>query len=374
MEKLKLTVNFIKKLVPGQNARYADSEVPGLQVRVGASSVAYYLRKRQGQKVHEIALGRHPDITLEEARQKALEKLGALANYQEIEAPSARRQPLLKDAVNMLLEEVANPRNVTSVMQRWQFLYDRKITEITPEDIKTVFDGMADTPSSANHAVRYLKSALGKISRHFQIPNPAPLLFSGIKPYPEKPRMRFIKEKEAPEFIEALQTLRDNVIYSAQADALLVMLYTGQRKSRVLHMTGEQINADTQEWYVPGNNIKRPVTHPFNQEAWEIVSARLKTYGNGFLFQWRGKPLDDCRKTIKKAMEMCGIENLHIHDLRRSLGSWMLSSGASIESVSKTLGHSSIRVTEQVYAHILNSKGREDTSAAIAAMKKGKVE
>ena len=43
------------------------------------------------------------------------------------------------------------------------------------------------------------------------------------------------------------------------------------------------------------------------------------------------------------------------------------------ETVSKILGHSSIRVTEQVYAHLLNSKGRDATTAALDAMFKGKV-
>ena len=84
--------------------------------------------------------------------------------------------------------------------------------------------------------------------------------------------------------------------------------------------------------------------------------------------------MSDCRKTLLKACQMCGISGLNIHDLRRSLGTWMLTMGVPVASVSKTLGHSSIRVTEQVYAHILSKKIRNDTMIAVAAMKKGKVE
>jgi integrase len=167
--------------------------------------------------------------------------------------------------------------------------------------------------------------------------------------------------------------MRKSEVYSAQADALLVMLYTGQRKSRVLKIRGDQIDPYLKQWEVPGNNIKRPVTHPFNDKAWEIIEPRLKTAGSEYLFLWRGKPLSDCRKTFRTACQMCGIEDMTIHDLRRSLGTWMLSNGASIESVSKTLGHSSIRVTEQVYAHLLASKGRSDTEKAIDAMLDGKI-
>jgi integrase len=374
MEKVKLTISFMKKLLPGQGSKFADMEVPGLQVRVGANSVSYYLRKRQGKKIHEVAIGRHPDITLDEARQKALEMLGALANYQNIEAPSGRRQPTVRDAVELLISQMAHPAKTVSMMKHWEFLFDVKICDLTPEVIKSKFKSMAETPTAANRAVRYLKTAFNKISKKLNTPNFNDQLFADITPYPEKPRLRFLQESEAPKVIDAIKSLRSNYRYAAQADALLVMLFTGQRKTRVLHMNIGEINLATKEWYVPGNEKKREVTHPFNDEAWKIIESRfpLAEKQGGFLFTWRGKPLNDCRKTLFMACQQCGVTNLTIHDLRRSLGTWMLSSGASIESVAKTLGNS-VEVAQEVYAHILNSRGRQDTAAAIAAMKKGEV-
>lgn len=374
MKKIKLTISFVKKLIPGQGGKFADTEVPGLQVRVGASSVSYYLRKRQGKKVYEVALGRHPDITLEEARQKALEMLGSLANYQNIEAPSARRMPTVRDAVDLLVSQMAHPAKTVSMMKHWEFLFDKKICDLTPDIIKSKFESMSETPTAANRAVRYLKTAFNKISQKLGTPNFNGELFSEITFYPEKPRLRFLQEDEAPEVIEAIKSLRSNYRYETQAEALLIMLFTGQRKTRVLHMNTSEINLATKEWYVPGNEKKREVTHPFNDEAWKIIERRLPNAEKqgGFLFTWRGKPLNDCRKTLQKACEQCGVTNLTIHDLRRSLGTWMLSSGASIEAVAKTLGNS-VEVAQEVYAHILNSRSRQDTANAIAAMEKGEV-
>ena len=51
----------------------------------------------------------------------------------------------------------------------------------------------------------------------------------------------------------------------------------------------------------------------------------------------------------------------------------MLMNGTPIEVVSKTLGHSSIRVTEQVYAHLLPKKISTATGSAVSAMRKGVV-
>ena len=42
MERVKLTVSFVKKLSVGINVRYADTETPGLQLRVSSKKISYY--------------------------------------------------------------------------------------------------------------------------------------------------------------------------------------------------------------------------------------------------------------------------------------------------------------------------------------------
>ena len=232
---------------------------------------------------------------------------------------------------------------------------------------------MKNTPSAANHAVRYLKCAINKIYKKIKAENPVPFLFDGIVKYPQKARYRVMTETEAPQIINKLIEYTKKGMYSEQAKAILLMIYTGQRRSRVLGISVEQLDVDLKLWHVPGNDYKRPVELSLNNYAWEIIQKQLEIRPTGHLFLWRGKPMKDCRKTLLAVCRECGIENLHLHDLRRSLGTWMLSSGATIEEVSKTLGHSSIRVTEQVYAHLLGSRGREATTTAIDAMLKGKV-
>jgi integrase len=221
--------------------------------------------------------------------------------------------------------------------------------------------------------VRYLKTAIVQAYRKLQIPNPVPFLFDGIKKYDTAPRKRILSECEAPLIIDTLLRYTNSPRHADQANAILLMLYSGQRKSRVLGITTDQIDLERHIWSVPGNNIKRPVELMLNDYAWEIIEKQIAKRKTGHLFLWRGKPMKECRKTLAAVCRECKLEDLHLHDLRRSLGSWMLSSGASIETVSKVLGHSSIKVTEQVYAHLLGSKGQEATNTAISAMFNGKV-
>jgi integrase len=58
-------------------------------------------------------------------------------------------------------------------------------------------------------------------------------------------------------------------------------------------------------------------------------------------------------ESFKKIVKHAGIEDLTIHDLRRTCGCRLLQDRRmSMEEVSKWLGHSSIRVTERVHAFL----------------------
>lgn len=372
MKKIKLTISFLKQLSPGEIVRYADSEVPGLQVRTMKQSVSFYLRKRHGGAVHEICLGKFPDMTLEEARRLALDKLGAIANHQDINAGSGRQQPLLREAVEAYIETQRSRAAVRSTLGHFAHLRERKIVDITPDEIRRVFESMKATPYAANSAIKYLSAAINSLARKLKtdLPNPT----AGITLNPTAPRTRYMQEHEAPRIIGKLIEFAGYPLYRDQAEALLVMIYTGQRKGRILNMRGDQVDLAAGAWNVPGNDIKRPVRHVLNDPALEIIARRIEATGEGYLFQWRGKPLKDVRKTFSAVCKACGIDGLVVHDLRRSLGSWMLSTGSTIEEVSKTLGHGSIRITEQVYAHLLQSRSRAATNAAVSAMKRGSAE
>jgi integrase len=51
-----------------------------------------------------------------------------------------------------------------------------------------------------------------------------------------------------------------------------------------------------------------------------------------------------------------GVENareISSHWLRRGCGYWLLNNGVSMETVSRILAHSSIKMTERIYAKLL---------------------
>ena len=379
MEKERLTTAFIKKLDPAKRERFADTEVPGLQVRCMGSSISFSIRKRSGTKIHERLIGKFPDITLEEARAKALSMLGSLSNFHKIDAPSGRMQPTIGDAIDSFCNSFDNPRtkrSYISYLSVFAPIRDRKIVDVKKSEILYLHKAMKDRPVMANHAVKALATAISRLYDYMEVTdysNPA----RDISLYREYARKRFMDDHEAPAIISALETLtQNNHYYSVQAYAILMMIYTGQRKMNVLSMDYSEIwNGET--WTIPAEKAKgkNDITVPLNDYAKEILhklcgSEKLPSSGPVFLF--RGHQMKEVRKTMAAACRMCGITDLHVHDLRRSLGSWMLMNGVDIAVVSRTLGHKSIAVTEKVYAHLLPGKISSATQSAIKAMRSGK--
>ena len=56
---------------------------------------------------------------------------------------------------------------------------------------------------------------------------------------------------------------------------------------------------------------------------------------------------------FKKEVRRLGIKNARFHDLRRTFGLNLIKQGISIYKVSKLLGHSSVKTTEQHYAPLV---------------------
>ncbi len=81
-----------------------------------------------------------------------------------------------------------------------------------------------------------------------------------------------------------------------------------------------------------------------------------------------GMPLAPERvtKVFAKLVREAGVRPVRVHDLRHGAASLLLASGADLAVVSKMLGHSSITITADTYAHLLEGVGRTAADAAAA--------
>lgn len=148
-------------------------------------------------------------------------------------------------------------------------------------------------------------------------------------------------------------------------DFFVVLLLTGARKSNVLAMRWEEVDLERGLWWIPETKGGIVVVIPLVQPAIEILLRRQReANGHGWVFPGRhGKGhLTGPYKPWRRVCGRAGLENIRIHDLRRTLGSWMAAQGTSLPVIGKTLGHRSLQATE-VYARL-------DSDAVSQAMEK----
>lgn len=73
------------------------------------------------------------------------------------------------------------------------------------------------------------------------------------------------------------------------------------------------------------------------------------------------------RRVFNTALEKAGLRHVRIHDLRHSLASMLIQNGESLAYVRDQLGHSSIKITVDIYGHLEPGKNR----AAMAKLDDG---
>ena len=116
--------------------------------------------------------------------------------------------------------------------------------------------------------------------------------------------------------------------------------YTGARSGEIRLLSRENVLYES--LVVKGKTGRRIIK--LNSQAQKIMQHQdpLWSYRKDFVSH-----------KFKKEVRRLGIKDARFHDLRRTFGLNLIKQGMSIYKVSKLLGHSSVRTTEQHYAPLL---------------------
>ena len=66
------------------------------------------------------------------------------------------------------------------------------------------------------------------------------------------------------------------------------------------------------------------------------------------------------RHALNRCLERAGLRRIRVHDLRHSHASIRLNRGHNVGDVSQQLGHSSIKITFDVYGHLIPGKFKSE--------------
>ncbi len=197
------------------------------------------------------------------------------------------------------------------------------------------------SPTSLGMEIRTLKAFFNHQMKYGLIErNPT----AGLKlPKPEKKKIRFLSQDEIEKFLSKV----DNPDYH---DLFVTYLNTGARHNELLpeSFTWDDVDLKGRRLQLTGKGSSGYV--PMNNIVHEILSRR-KASGLEYPFPMSYSYL---YKKFKKYMKKAKIEDVTLHDLRKTFGSLLIAQKVDIFRVSKLLRHSSVTVTESHYIDILD--------------------
>lgn len=132
-----------------------------------------------------------------------------------------------------------------------------------------------------------------------------------------------------------------------------VALLTGFRSGNVLKLKWEQIdlNLRTIELLKTENKGKKYIKMSISDSLYNLLlTLEPKRSGYVFINPKTEKPYTTIKTAFKAAVRRAGLEDLRFHDLRRTVGTWLLTSGVDIRTVQSILAHSDVRTTERYLA------------------------
>ncbi len=224
-----------------------------------------------------------------------------------------------------------------------QFFDKRKnILTIKPSDVESFRVYLLDTGKSkatVNRYVSALKRAYNILINDELINyNPA----NKVKKYAEDgSRYRYLTKEEWFRLRAELSPMHLAIVTAA--------LQTGFRKQNVLKLRWEQIdlNSRTIELLKSENKGKKSIKLPITDTLYNLLqSLDVKTSGYVFINPKTGKPYTDIKKAFKSALFRAGINDFRFHDLRRTVGTWLLEEGVNIRTIQYWYAHSELATTE----------------------------
>lgn len=367
---------------------YWDTKCSGLALRVsGKGHRIFYLYRWVGGKPQQKSLGTFPAMTIEQARRRAEELNGAVAlgnDDLKKASGSTRGEMNFKELFDWYFENYSKhkkSKNDDEMQNRLHFhaLASKRLSKITKADLRQLHREIAEKTRrvddeaqtvrrtghyAANKAMRLLRTIFNAAIKEdlFKGPNPA----MHIDWFKEESRERRLMPSEIPTFLQAVDDEPNEIV----KDFVLMSLLTGARKSNVLEMRWEQIDFDSRHWFIPMTKNGKPQDVPLEDQELDLLKRRKEKADGPWVFPGDGDTghMQDPRKGWLRILKRANLQGLRLHDLRRSLGSLMVDTGASLPMIGKALNHLSPSSTA-IYARLSSQPVRDAKRKALAVLK-----
>lgn len=384
----KITKRMVDGLPVPEDRQYRvyDTVITGFGILVGRTKKSFFIEYGPRDARKRMAIGVYGALTVDAARSLAQVKLGEVAAGEDPMAEREARRAMLTfgEWRDRYLERVRRtkkqPRHderylgaplperedhrganrvretdrIRATAESWS---RRPLDRITPAEVSAAMEAIAEHGhTTANRWLASVRACFqAAVDLQLITENPA----GAVKAFREQPpRARVLTPAEFERVVAAFEALPDPFTKAA----FVVLLDTGARKSEVLHARWEDFDLDGGTWRIPSPKAGYPQVVPLAEGTVAYLRA-MERLGPWFVpGRDPSKHRENLRATWDKLRVSCGVQDVTIHDLRRTFG-LHIARKAGLHVASKLLRHSDVRVTEKVYAPL----GLDDLRAAVNA-------
>ena len=325
----------------------------GLSLRVhrtldGRITKTWRQRVRIEGRLTSIGLGPYPEVTLAEARQKALDNSRGVLLGQD---PRGRGVPTFAEAAERTIELHREAwKEGSPLPEQWEStfrlhaapLLDKRVDRIESADVLRCLSPIWNSKPAAARKARHRIAAVFRwcIGRNYRPDNPVD---RAVEALPKVNGNTTSHHRALPhaEVGAALRTVRRTTdTHPSAVPCVELIVLAAVRPGEARGARWDEIDMDAAVWTIPASRMKagREFAVPLSTGALEVLErARKLSGGSPLVFPSRtGGPLPS--KAPLRVLRRAGVDST-LHGFRSSARSWMAETGVPAEVAEACLAH-----------------------------------
>lgn len=382
--------------LPARGERYVyDSVCPQLAVRLrpGGKTYMVVMWDKTRRRAVKATLGKTDMLTPENARRKAQTMVAAVGDGHDVRRPAVEGLTVAELVSKWHAEKASSVRTAdelqTKALHYLGPVAHRRAAEVTREDIGTIHSTIATESRKRIHkrvgaSLQWVetgpvglpatadkwRSTINAIyvwgmRKGLVLDNPAAGIDTAFDAKGSQ-RTNYLRGDELLRFWKALAADHD----TDTRDALLLLLYTGQRRGNVLEMRWANVDLQHGLWSLGAADTKqrKAQSMPLTAQARKILQRRYADAAGDWVFpatrvarvraavqpsRIELQPMSEARlrDAWTRICAAAELQDLRIHDLRHTAGSWLARLGANEAVRQKALGHQTPAMAAR-YSHL----------------------